>query len=203
MWSKHQIRGHRHHWALLLIDWINDFAFDGSQTLIEAARPAALAASRLKQRALEADVPCIYVNDNFGRWRASFDDMLQHCRTGNLGADVFESLLPTDKDYFVLKPRHSGFFHTPLELLLDDLSVGTLVLTGLAGNICVLYTAHDAHMRDFRVVVAEDATASNTPEQNEFALRQIVEVVQGDVRRSDQISFPRGANVDPKPLEGG
>lgn len=191
MWSKHQIRGRRPAWALLLIDWINDFAFDGAEALIEAARPAAKAAARLKARAMEAGVPCIYVNDNFGRWRSNFQDLITHCQSRSRGADVFAGLLPQERDYFIVKPRHSSFFHTPLELLLDDLEVGTVVLTGLAGNICVLFTAHDAHMRDFRVVVAGDATASNTASQNEFALQQLADVMQADVCPADEIEFPR------------
>lgn len=191
MWSKHQIRGRRPGWALLLIDWINDFAFEGAESLIEAARPAAKAAARLKARAVEAGVPCIYVNDNFGRWRSSFQDMITHCKEHSCGADVFTDLLPQERDYFILKPRHSAFFHTPLELLLDDLEVGTVVLTGLAGNICVLFTAHDAHMRDFRVVVAGDATASNSVAQNDFALQELVDVVRADVQPADEIEFPQ------------
>jgi len=191
MWSKHQIRGRRPGWALLLIDWINDFAFEGAESLIEAARPAAKAAARLKARAVEAGVPCIYVNDNFGRWRSSFQDMITHCKEHSCGADVFADLLPQERDYFILKPRHSAFFHTPLELLLDDLEVGTVVLTGLAGNICVLFTAHDAHMRDFRVVVAGDATASNSVAQNDFALQELVDVVRADVQPADEIEFPQ------------
>lgn len=191
MWSKHRIRGRRPGWALLLIDWINDFAFEGAESLIEAARPAAKAAARLKARAVEAGVPCIYVNDNFGRWRSSFQDMITHCKEHSCGADVFADLLPQERDYFILKPRHSAFFHTPLELLLDDLEVGTVVLTGLAGNICVLFTAHDAHMRDFRVVVAGDATASNSVAQNDFALQELVDVVRADVQPADEIEFPQ------------
>ena len=191
MWSTHQIRGRRPGWAHLLIDWINDFAFEGAESLIEAARPAAKAAARLKARAVEAGVPCIYVNDNFGRWRSSFQDMITHCKEHSCGADVFADLLPQERDYFILKPRHSAFFHTPLELLLDDLEVGTVVLTGLAGNICVLFTAHDAHMRDFRVVVAGDATASNSVAQNDFALQELVDVVRADVQPADEIEFPQ------------
>lgn len=177
--------------ALLLIDVINDLEFPGGEALLPRAMAMAGALSGLKARAARVGLPCIYVNDNFGRWRSSFQDMITHCKEHSCGADVFADLLPQERDYFILKPRHSAFFHTPLELLLDDLEVGTVVLTGLAGNICVLFTAHDAHMRDFRVVVAGDATASNSVAQNDFALQELVDVVRADVQPADEIEFPQ------------
>jgi nicotinamidase-related amidase len=182
----HALRGRKS--ALLLVDWINDFEFPGSDALIAAAIPAARATARLRDRATRCGVPVVYVNDNFGCWKSDFREVVDRCRRGR-GSEIVELLLPRDDDFFVLKPKHSGFLHTPLELLLDHLDVGTLVLTGVAGNICVLFTAHDAHMRDFRVVVAADGVASNTPRHNAFALEQLVEVVHAEVRAVDAIDL--------------
>jgi nicotinamidase-related amidase len=183
--ARHQ-RGRRT--ALLLIDWINDFAFDGHEALLEAAKPAARRAAELAERARAAGVPVLYVNDNFGCWRSSFPDVVEACRQGP-GRGIVELLHPHDDDFFVLKPKHSGFLHTPLELLLDHLGCGTLVLTGLAGNICVLFTAHDAHMRDFQIVVARDGVASNRACDNEFALEQLATVIHADVRDAADIAL--------------
>lgn len=174
----HHQRGSRT--ALLLIDWINDFSFQGHEALLHAAKPAARATAQLARRARAQGVPVLYVNDNFGCWRSSFADVIEECRRGP-GREIVDLLHPEDDDFFVLKPKHSGFLHTPLELLLDDLGCGKLVLTGLAGNICVLFTAHDAHMRDFGVVVARDCVASNTGRDNEFALEQLATVIHAEV----------------------
>jgi len=177
--------------ALLLIDWINDFDFEGSDDLLAAALPAARRTAELRARATAAGLPVLCVNDNFGHWRSDFQDVIEKCRTGR-SREIVDLLLPSERDFFVLKPKHSGFLHTPLELLLDNLDVGTLIMTGLAGNICVLFTAHDAHMRDFRVVVPRDCVASNTKRENDFALEQLAHVVHADVRGSEEIVLREG-----------
>lgn len=160
--------------ALLLIDLINPLSFPGAEALIARALPMAERIARLKADARRAGIPAIYVNDNFGRWRSDFRTIVAHClEDGVPGHEVAARLRPEADDYFVLKPKHSGFHATALELLLGHLGVHTLVLTGLAGNVCVLFTANDAYMRDFRVVVPEDAIASNSDEENRFALHQM------------------------------
>jgi nicotinamidase-related amidase len=174
--------------ALLLVDWINDFDFEGCEGLLQAALPAARRTAELRERASATDVPVLYVNDNFGHWRSDFAEVIERCRGGR-GREVVELLLPRESDFFVLKPKHSGFLHTPLELLLDQLDVGTLVITGVAGNICVLFTAHDAHMRDFRVTVPRDCIASNTAQDNELALEQLAKVMGATVCDADEVVF--------------
>jgi nicotinamidase-related amidase len=182
--------------ALLLVDWINDFDFPGCDGLLAAADPAARRTAALRDRATAAGVPVLYVNDNFGDWRSDFQDVIAKCRATR-GRTVVDLLEPRKGDFFVLKPKHSGFLYTPLELLLDHLGAGTLVITGLAGNICVLFTAHDAHMRDFRVVVPRDCVASNTRRDNENALDQLSRVVHADVRDSDDIVLTRCPTTRP------
>ena len=142
--------------ALLLIDVINDLEFDSGRDLLRHALPAAERLAALKRRAKAADVPVIYVNDNFGRWQSDFKKLLQHCLgDGVCGRPIAELLRPDDDDYFVLKPKHSGFFSTTLDTLLDYLRVKTLVLTGLTGDICVLFTASGAYMRDFHLCIPQ------------------------------------------------
>src|SRR5256885_209767 len=112
--------------ALLIIDMINAFEFEGAQVMLPRALAAAEATAALKRRARAAAVPAVYVNDNFGRWRSDFRSLLAHCqRDGVRGKPVVERLLPEDDDYFVLKPKHSGFFSTTLDLLLEYLRADT------------------------------------------------------------------------------
>ena len=176
--------------ALLLIDVINDLSFEGSETMIPEAERMALRLARLKRRVTRAGIPVVYVNDNFGRWRSDFRHTVAHCTSpSSPGRIVSSRLRPTQQDYFVLKPKHSGFYGTTLEALLGELRVKRVIVTGIAGDICVLFTANDAYMRDLTVLVPCDCTVSNTPAENEHALHQIKKTLKGDVRASEQLSF--------------
>jgi nicotinamidase-related amidase len=176
--------------ALLLIDVINDLEFPDGDQLLEHALPMARRIAALKERARGEGVPVIYVNDNFGRWRSDFTAQVEHClEDGVRGRPIAELLRPGKDDYFVLKPKHSGFFSTTLDILLEYLGVRTVVLTGIATNICVLFTANDAYMRDFHLVVPRDCVASNTEAENRYALEQIRTVLKADIRASTELSF--------------
>jgi nicotinamidase-related amidase len=171
--------------ALLLIDVINALDFPEGAELLRHARPMAERIVALKKRAKSLGIPAIYVNDNFGRWQSNFHAQVEHCLQDDvIGKPVAELLVPDKDDYFVLKPKHSGFFSTTLDILLEYLEVRTLILTGLAGNICVLFTANDAYMRDFSLVVPADCVASNTEEENRHALNQMAKVLKADIRDS-------------------
>lgn len=176
--------------ALLLIDVINDLEFPGGERLLAQARPMAERLATLKQRAKAAGVPVIYVNDNFGRWRADFKKQVEHLlEDGVLGEPVARGLLPEEDDYFVLKPLHSGFYQTTLETLLDYLGAEQLILTGISGDICVLFTANDAYMRGFELMVPADCVVSNEPEFNQQALDLMARVLKADTRPSTDL-FP-------------
>jgi nicotinamidase-related amidase len=150
-----------------------------------AARLAAL-----KRRATAAGVPIIYINDNFGQWRSDFRRTVAHCTArSSPGRVVSRRLRPTERDYFVLKPKHSGFYDTTLDTLLKTLRIRRVVLTGIAGNICVLFTANDAYMRDLRIFAPPDCIVSNTAIDNDHALRQIHSVLKGNLSMSDQLQF--------------
>jgi nicotinamidase-related amidase len=189
--------------ALLLIDVINDLEFPEGDQLLRHALPMARRTADLKRRARAAGVPAIYVNDNFGRWQSDFNKQVEHCLRGGVrGGPVAELLRPEGDDYFVLKPKHSGFFSTTLDILLEYLQVHTLILTGLAGNNCVLFTANDAYMRDFHLSVPGDCVASNTEEENRHALEQMRKVLKADVRPSAELDFdllkqPAGCKPNP------
>jgi nicotinamidase-related amidase len=178
--------------ALILIDVINDLDFEGAAGLIAEAEPMALRLAALKRRAVKAGVPVVYVNDNFGRWRSDFRRTVSHCVSASSpGRLVSTRLKPTIHDYFVLKPKHSGFYDTTLDTLLDDLRIRRVILAGIAGNICVLFTANDAYMRGLRIFAPSDCMVSNSEEENAYARRQIQTVLKADVRPSHQLVFPK------------
>jgi nicotinamidase-related amidase len=165
--------------ALLIIDMINTFAFDGGTALARHAAQAMPHISALRARCRVLKIPAIYCNDNFGRWRSDFRKVYEHCaRPGSRGAAIAAELHPSPSDYFILKPKHSAFFSTPLELLLRSMKIHRLILTGISGDGCVLCTATDAHIRDYRVTVASDATASQRPASNRRALAHLREAVE-------------------------
>jgi len=176
--------------VLLLIDVINDAEFPEGEQLMQFALPMAKKIAELKRRAEAANIPIIYVNDNFGRWQSDFSRVVEHCLQDDVrGRPLAELLQPGDDDYFVLKPKHSAFFSTTLDTLLVYLQAETLVMTGVAGNICVLFTANDAYMRDFHVVVPRDCIASNNLEENEHALEIMETVLKADTCPSEEIDF--------------
>jgi len=176
--------------ALLLIDVINDLDFPEGDQLLRFALPMAHKIAALKRRARQEGVPVVYVNDNFGRWRSDFSAQVEHClQDGVRGRPVVELLRPGEDDYFVLKPKHSGFFSTTLDTLLEYLGARAVVLNGMAANICVLFMANDADMRDLHLAVPCDCVASNTEEENRYALDQMRKVLKADTRPSAELSF--------------
>src|SRR5258705_6404853 len=178
--------------ALLLIDWINDFAFDNAEKMLPRALAAAKAAAALKASARNAGVPVIYANDNFGKWRSNFHALLEHClKDGVRGEPIAKLLKPDREDYFVLKPKHSGFYSTTLDLLLAHLGAKTLILTGVAGNNCVIFTAHDAYLRDYKIVVPRDCIASESEADDRYALEHMQKVLKADTAPSSGIDFAR------------
>ena len=173
--------------ALLIIDTINDLEFPGGEDVL----PWAIAlASRLKpfaRKCRRRGVPVIYANDNFGHWRSNFTDVYGHCtRPGARGREVARRLKPNRDDYFILKPRHSAFFATSLVPLLEDLKVKRLILSGIATNLCVLFTAHDAHMHRYPLVVLSDCCAAESDFDHNVALEQLERFCKAEICRSTE-----------------
>ncbi|MBV9008046.1 MAG: cysteine hydrolase [Verrucomicrobia bacterium] len=178
--------------ALLIVDVINDLEFPEAKQLLRFVRAMSRKLATLKRRAKAAGVPVIYVNDNFGRWRSDIRKLVEHCRKGQ-GRELVDTLRPDEDDYFVLKPKHSGFFSSTLETLLRYLDARRLIITGIAGNFCVLFTANDAYMRDYELMVPADCTISNTEKENRQALALMERYLKADIRPSTRIKFsPRG-----------
>ena len=180
----------RSHVALIVLDMINDLEFPEGPRVLEQALPAAESIAALAGRARQAGVPVIFANDNFGRWRSDLDEVIDHVlHDGVRGQPVAETLRPQKDDYVVLKPKHSAFFSTPLDTLLKHLGTERLVLTGMSTEMCVLFTAMDAHVRDLHLHVPSDCVAAADPERGRAAIRYLEEVLGADVRESREMDF--------------
>lgn len=181
--------------ALLIIDMINCFDFENA----DAMRPHALAATEaivaLRAEMERHGLPVIYINDNFGEWHSERSKLVE--RAGASEPAITKLLEPRDDDFFIIKPQFSGFYATNLPVLLPKLGVTRLILTGLATDICVLFTAADAHMRDYALWIPRDAVAAETPERGRWAL-EIMSAAMGAVTASTQdLSVPDWiANLD-------
>ena len=162
--------------VLLIVDMVSDWQFPDAEALLAGARAVAPAIAALKRRCRERGVPVIYANDNQGRWRSDFRAVVQSS-LGGAGADITRTLMPGDEDYFLLKPRHSAFFATPLELLLQALQARRLVLAGVSSDQCILNTAVDARMRDYEVEVPRDCVATQGDERQAWVLKHFGEAL--------------------------
>jgi nicotinamidase-related amidase len=176
--------------ALLLIDVINDLQFEDGERMLESALPMARALARLKRRCHSLGIPAIYVNDNAGKWREDQRTIVARClRAGVRGRPVVELLIPEEEDYFVIKPKYSGFFATPLDTLLAYLRARTLILTGIGTNLCVGFTANDAYMRDYHLFVPADCVAAAHPANGDQALEQMRSLLEADTRVSTALDL--------------
>lgn len=184
--------------ALIVLDMINDLEFPEGEQVLRAALPAAERIAALAERARAAGVPVIFANDNFGRWRSDLDEVIEHVLHGGVrGRPVVERLRPEADDYVVLKPKHTAFYATPLETLLKHLGTERLVITGMSTEMCVLFTAMDAHVRDLHLHVPTDCVASADPARTRDALRYLEEVLGADVRPSEALELERLGERDP------
>lgn len=182
--------------ALLLIDVINDMEFKEGRSLLKRALRVADKIAQLKRRAKRAGVPVVYVNDNFGKWRSDFKRLVAHCLDDDVcGRPLVQKLKPEPDDYFVLKPKNSGFYSTTLDVLLNYLNVKTLILTGITGDNCVLFTANDAYLRDYYLIIPSDCVTSHTETENRQALRMMKRLLKADIRPSNKIRFPHAARA--------
>jgi nicotinamidase-related amidase len=132
----------------------------------------------------------VFVNDHQGEWKSDFRHMISRCsQDGCLGASIIKELAPGDDDYFVLKPTHAGFFGTPLDQLLAELGAKTLILTGISAHQCILFTANEAYLRDFKLIIPRDCTAAKTTRQVRFAREYFESVLHADTRASRGLRF--------------
>jgi nicotinamidase-related amidase len=175
--------------ALLLIDVLTTFQFPDGDAILQSALAMRDALVRLKARTRDVGIPALYVNDNFGDWRSEKEVLIGRCLEAK-GAEFVRPLLPDSEDYFVLKPMHSAFYMTPLEVLLQHLQVEMLILTGLTSNSCIAVTAHDANMRGFDIYIPPDCSCARNAEEHTQALAQLEGTAGANLRRSTSLRLP-------------
>lgn len=173
--------------ALLIVDMINSFQFDMGEHLAEKTKQIVPRILSLKKHAKQNNWPIIYINDHYGLWKADIDAIRKECKN-EISWDIIESISPQKEDYFLIKPKHSAFYETALHTLLTELQVTRLIITGIAGNICVLFTANDAYMREYSIMIPKDCTASNSNEDNDFALTMMESVLFAEITTEKQIT---------------
>lgn len=176
--------------GLLIVDMINDMAFDGAQAMLSRAERIAEVILTLRDEADRLNVPVVYVNDNYGQWHSEKSKIVESCaRPDSPGRGLVKQIAPRDDDYFVIKPQFSGFYATNLPLLLPKLGVSRLVITGLAADICVLFTAADAHMRAYDLWIPSDAVASESEERARWALEIMRRSMQAETRPCAELTL--------------
>jgi len=179
--------------ALVILDMITDMDFAGASAMQRDAADAARTILKLRDAADKADIPVIYVNDNFGEWHSERFRLVERALGSEGGRDLAAKLAPRDQDYFIIKPQFSGFYATNLPVLLPKLGVDRILLTGIAADICVLFTAADAHMRDYRLWVPEDAVAANTRERRRWALEIMKQSMGAEIRSTANLRLSEWA----------
>jgi isochorismate hydrolase len=176
--------------ALLIFDLISDFEFEDGARLLKKTLPLGRRIADLKRRAKSAGVPTIYVNDNLGRWRSDRSDLVAHCLGEKSRArKLVEQLVPEPDDYFILKPKHSGFFGTPLHSVLQSIGARRLILTGITSHQCILFSAADAYVREFDLIIPRDCIAAMQPSQTRVAVEIFRTALKADTRVSSKVSF--------------
>ena len=186
---------HRSSAVLLLVDVVNHFQFPDGDAILNHALQIALRLALLKKKARDAKIPVIYVNDNFGQWRSDTGKLLAYCmRRDSPGKRFVEAIQPDEHDYCVLKPMHSAFFQTPLDLLLRHLGASSIILAGIATNSCILCTAHDAKMRDFKLTVISDCCVARSTHEHREAIDNIRQMAGARVVTLSSLRLKNGKN---------
>jgi nicotinamidase-related amidase len=169
--------------ALVVVDMINPYDFPDAEAVAQHAPGAVENIARLLERSRSDGVPVVYVNDNYGDWNSSSEELLAEAMQG-VHPELVEPLAPREGEAFVIKARHSIFYSTPLEYLLATQGIGRVVLTGQVTEQCILYSALDAYVRNFRVAVVHDAVAHIDDELATAALRMMERNMGADIERA-------------------
>lgn len=176
--------------ALLIIDMINDLDFAGGKEMLPAVEAAAAAILQLRDEATALGVPIVYVNDNYGQWHSERSRIVEYCsRDESAARSLVKRIAPRHDDFFVIKPQFSGFYSTNLPVLLPTLGANRLVLTGVAADICVLFTAADAHMRDYDLWVPTDTVASLDAQRTAWSLDIMARSMKAETRPTTDLAL--------------
>jgi nicotinamidase-related amidase len=164
--------------ALLVIDMQHDFVDADAPIACKGAKDIVPSIQELTAFARAVGIAVIYTKESHRKQKVDFGLELEygeteHCVEGTRGIEIIDELYPHDNDYVLVKRRYSGFFATDLDLLLKGLFIDTLVLTGVATDVCVRATAQDAMQLDYRVLVPRECVAGTSEERHSAALEHI------------------------------
>lgn len=166
--------------AVLFIDFINDFRFDGGEKLRTHTEKILPNVMKLRHFAEQHQLPIIYINDHYRLWQSDPAVIINHC-TNKYNEQLIRQIKPKENDYFLIKPQHSAFFQTPLQALLQGLGKTHLIIAGIAGDICVLFTAKDAYMYQYSMHIPKNCVASEKSEGNDYALYLMNSVMKANI----------------------
>lgn len=169
-----------HRTALLVIDVISDFSFEDGKVLFPRVKNVAGNIARLKRKFLDEGKTVLYVNDNEEGKIANVERLFDTASSTSMGREILKRIEP-EEDLVLLKPQRSGFYGTDLEKRLRKAYVTDVVVVGWTTDICVLFTAHDAYMRKFKVRVPSDCTNAIRPTHHSQALTFLRRVAEADV----------------------
>ncbi|MFX1579840.1 MAG: cysteine hydrolase family protein [Promethearchaeota archaeon] len=178
--------------SLVVIDMLNDFVEEKGTLVVPKAKSLLPNQTRLLEAARKAGVMVMYLTDNHEPDDDEFEKWPPHAVVGTWGSKVVDALKPEKDDKVIPKRRYSGFFGTDLDLRLRERGIEKVVLTGVLTDICIMYTSADASARGYDVVIVEDATASTSEENHNFALQHMREVHGSILANTDEIidAFP-------------
>lgn len=166
--------------AVLMVDLINHFDFPGGDNLYKHTKEIVPHLKKLKKFAHKHELPVIYVNDHYNIWESDRNVIMNHCRNDR-NKEILDAIKPEDDDYFLIKPMHSAFFQTPLQTLLADLGKNRLIMAGIAGDICLLFTGQDAYMLGYEMWIPKNCMASESVTGNDHALSLMKEVMNANI----------------------
>lgn len=174
--------------ALLILDMISEYRYPDGNRIARSARKAAPNIARLRERAHAARIPVIYANDTAGKWESDQKSFVDRCmQPDSRGREIVQLLAPTPEDYFMFKPRHSAFFGTPLHTLLQRLKIARVIATGITSHQCVLFTAMDAHVREFELIIPADCIGAGAAADTKHALYIFSHALMAKVSSSRQL----------------
>lgn len=174
--------------ALVVVDMLNAYDHPDAEELAEHVRGTLPGVEALLRRAGEAEAPVVYVNDNYGDWNSSSEELARSAMDGE-HPELVEPVLPVEGQSFVVKARHSTFYETPLEYLLDQMGVGRLVFCGQVTEQCILYSALDAYVRHFDVVIPTDAVAAIYDDLGDAALKLMERNMSAELTRAEEVGW--------------
>jgi nicotinamidase-related amidase len=177
--------------GLVVIDMLNPYDFEDAEHVAQSAESTIEPIRSLLERAVQNSVEVIYVNDNYSDWNSSEEKLIENAMRGKR-PDLVEPILPPEDASFVLKPRHTIFYQTPLDYLLYQREIGHLVLVGQVTEQCILYSALDAYVRHHQVTVPPDAVAHIHEDLADAALRMMQRNMSADLSSSAE-ALPRAA----------